>query len=79
MTDKVITPIAAWQSITSCPKDGTAVDVWAVALGPDKKTVYGQRFPNVVYIDTVSSFYFRGLPPEFEATHWLAIPEGPIK
>ncbi|WP_296205291.1 DUF551 domain-containing protein, partial [uncultured Hyphomicrobium sp.] len=76
------TALAAWQDISTAPKDGTYVDIWGVNPA-------GRRFPGVRWTDwppvgAVDGFTWReerGVPvvdhADAVATNWMALPSAP--
>lgn len=73
-----------WQPISTCPTDGTPVDLWV-----DRLDGRGERWPDMTYIPGGGP----GDPPSFDGdmislptdamidwdqiTHWMPIPKGP--
>lgn len=73
--------MTVWESISTAPKDGTKIDLWAKIWIAGSDSFSYERFPNCFWI-TDDSLTGRGakwvnLNANYHPTHWSEILEGP--
>lgn len=71
-----------WQPISSAPKDGTHVDIYAKRWRSSYDDFEGDRFPNCCWIGgdpmTGMPAHWINLPDGWWPTHWMPLPPPPV-